>query len=101
MDCYNCTPSESSLEFARRKKPESNNGCGCGRMANTCESPSYALEGSALYNWEQIHGKLATTVTTVLNENGHWVQVIEKKPCPIKSKGHKHGCCALVYRANR
>lgn len=98
MSCYSCTPSESSLEFTRRKKPESNNGCGCGRAANTCDTPSYALEGSALYNWEQIHGKLVTNIRMELNSEGRWIQVIEKKPCPLENKTKSHGCCLFTYR---
>jgi hypothetical protein len=101
MSCYSCTPTESSLEFTRRRKPQNNQGCGCGRGANTCDTPSLALEGSPLYEWEQLHGKLVTTVKTELNAEGKWVQVVEKKPCPPKSKKHSYGCVSLSYRINR
>lgn len=100
MSCGGCTPNKSSLEYTRRRKPENSNGCGCGRASNTCETPSYAIEGSALYEWEQVYGKLVTTIKTELNNEGRWVQVVEKKPCEPKVKKDKNGYCAISYRVN-
>jgi hypothetical protein len=101
MSCYSCTPNESSIEYTRRRKPENNQGCGCGNVENTCETPSQALEGSPLYEWEQIYGKLVTTVKMERNPEGKMVQVVEKKPCPPKSKPHTYGCTSTTYRINR
>lgn len=102
MSCYNCSsPSQSSLEYTRRRKPENTQGCGCGKSANTCDTPSQAVEGSPLYEWEQIHGKLVTTVKVELNDEGRFVQVVEKKPCPPKIKPHSYGCCSVSYKIIR
>jgi hypothetical protein len=98
MSCYNPIPSRSSLEYNRRRKPENNQGCGGGRIASTCDTPSLALKDSPLYNWEQIYGKLVTTVKVELNKEGKFVQIIEKKPCPIKTKNRTYGCCSLIYK---
>jgi hypothetical protein len=101
MSCSNFEPGVSSLEYQRRRKPENNNGCACGRAENTCDTPSLALEGSPLYLWEQKYGKLVTTVTVELDENGRKIQVVEKKPCPPPPDKRNYTCCSLGYKIIR
>ena len=101
MSCGSCGPSPYSLEYQRRRKPENGNGCGCASPANTCDSPSLAIEGSPLYEWEQKYGKLVTTVTFEQDENGRTVQVVEKKPCPLEEKPRTSSCCSLRYKVSR
>lgn len=101
MSCQSCGPAPNSLEYQRRRKPENSNGCGCASSANTCDTPSLAIEGSPLYIWEQKYGKLVTTIKEIQDENGKIVKIIEKKPCPKKENKPTNGCCALRYRVIR
>jgi hypothetical protein len=100
MSCSSCGAGRFSPEYTKKQKPQNHNGCCCsGGNNNSCDTPSSAPVGSPLYNWEQIHGKLITNVTFVQDEFGHKIQVVEKIPCPIKSKPKKStGCCSLRYR---
>lgn len=100
MSCSSCGPSEFSIEYQRRKKPENNNGCGCGRIENTCNTQSLAIEGSPLFVWEQKYGKLVTTVTLEQDSYGKKIQIVEKKPCKIVEKSKKT-CCSAFYKVIR
>lgn len=101
MSCQSCGPAPNSLEYQRRRKPENGNSCGCASPANTCDSPSLAIEGSPLYLWEQKYGKLVTTIKEIPDENGKMVKIIEKKPCPPQEKTKNPDCCSLKYRVTR
>ena len=99
MSCFSCGDGRFSPEYTKKQKPQNHNGCGCIGNNNDCDSPSIAPIGSPLYNWEQIYGKLVTNITFVQDEFGHKIQIVEKTPCPIKSKSKKStGCCSLRYR---
>lgn len=103
VDC-NGVLSEFSPEWTRRWKPENNAGCGCGCQAckNDCDTPSMALPGSPLAEWEAIYGKVMTTITFEQNEFGKVVQKVEKTVCPKKSTGTKRKeCCSFRYRVLR
>lgn len=89
--------SVQSLEYQRRYKYENSAGC-CPHGPNTCSTPSLAEEGSALWNWEQIYGKLITNITFEQDETGRMVQRVEKIPCGIEIKRKKHRCCSFRYK---
>lgn len=97
MSCTSCGPSPFSIEYQRRKKPENNQGCGCGGVKNTCDTQSLAIEDSPLYNWEKKYGKLVTTVTLLQDSFGKKIQFVEKKPCKVTEKQAKN-CCSLLYK---
>lgn len=102
MACNSCSPNRSSIEFIRRFKPENNTGCCCGGHSNDCNKPSLAREDSALWQWEQIHGRLITTVTSIQDESGHTVQVVKKTVCPLKTtETRRKACCSFGYRILR
>jgi hypothetical protein len=95
-------PNEHQPEFKRQWKPENNSGCSCSNDRNSCKTPSLAKKGSPLWEWEQIHGKLITTVTFEQNAEGRMVQKVVKTACPIEVKHtSRHGCCTVRYRVNR
>lgn len=101
MSCCGSGRNPTSPEYTRRYKPENNAGCGC-RGINSCDTPSLAEEGSALYEWEQIYGKLVTTISFQQDAYGRKVQVVTKTPCPkSNSESSTHGCCALRYKVIR
>ncbi len=103
MCCSNCGPSRFSPEFTKRYKPQNHRGCSCGSgNDNKCDSESLAPVGSPLYEWEQIYGKLITTVKFIQNEWGETVQVVEKTPCPkLTERQHTRSCCSLRYKVRR
>lgn len=97
-DYYFFEPNPSQPEYYRRFKPE-NNRSGGFRDSGSCDTPSMALKGSALYEWEKIHGKLITTITYVQNECGRTIQVVEKKPCPPEPQEPRvRRCTAVRYK---
>lgn len=101
MACCGQYDNKNRIEHERFFKPENNNGCACGKNGD-CTTPSRAVPGSPLWNWEQKYGKLVTTVTFEQDEWGHTVQRVEKKPCPIESKKRNtSGCCSLRYKVVR
>jgi len=79
MSCFDYSPSKSSLEYQRRKKPENNSGCGCCQQKTNCNSPSLALDNSPLDLWQKKYGKLQTIVTFKQDQFGKQVQVVEKR----------------------
>jgi len=104
MSCLSCGSNDNPNrpEHKRFFKPENNNGCGCGGGNGNCDTPSLAKEGTPLWNWEQIYGKLVTTITFEQDEWGRTVQKVEKKPCglpPVKSRNQR--CCSLRYKVVR
>lgn len=96
-------PSRYSPEYYRPYKPTNNAGCACsGNDRNSCDRPSLAKEGSPLWEWEQIHGKLITKITYSQDDQGHRIVLIEKTTCPPKVESpSRHGCCSVGYRVNR
>lgn len=106
MACgQNCglSKSENSPEYQKDFKAENNSGsCGCGNGDNDCSTPSNAREGSPLWEWEQIYGKLVTYFTKEFDENGRSYTKIERKPCPkeIKRSGQNR-CCSVKYKISR
>ena len=103
MSCLSCGSNDNPNrpEHQRFFKPENNNGCGCGHSGG-CDTPSLAKEGTPLWIWEQIYGKLVTTVTFEQNEWGHTVQKVEKKPCGLPAaKNRTQRCCSLRYKVVR
>lgn len=95
--CNNGYLSVNSLEFKRRYKLENSSAC-CQHGPNTCSTPSLAEVDSPLWKWEQIYGKLVTTVRFEQNEFGRTVQIVEKIPCGIEIKRKKDRCCSFVYK---
>lgn len=101
MTCCSTTPSRYSPEYHKLFKPENNSGCCCSGN-DDCTTPSRAKEGSPLWKWEQIHGKLITIFTTLSDANGHIHTEIERKPCPLTPTRKKRSdCCVLTYRVTR
>lgn len=102
MACCGQSRNPSSYEYAHPFKPENNSGCSCCGKNLGCDTPSAAIEGSPLWQWEQIYGKLVTVFTDVYDENGHVQHVIERIPCPKESsKSTRTGCCSVKYRFSR
>ena len=97
MCCYSCGPYKNSLEFQRRYKPQNNKSCGCVGPNNICGEPSSAIEGSPLYNWEQIYGKLIKNITYEQSPNGKLIQIVKKTTCPIIKKNRNVSCCSINY----
>jgi hypothetical protein len=94
--------SEYSPEHTRRFKPENTRGC-CGNGANEgCNTPSRALEGTPLWEWEQVHGKLVTYFALRSDENGHTYKLVERIPCPVETrKTYESSCCSVRYKVVR
>ncbi len=91
----------SSPEYQKQFKPESNSGCCCPGI-DSCSKPSKAREGSALWEWEQIHGKLLNTITRELGADGRWHQVITRSACEqTSSRSSRRSCCSLGYKVIR
>jgi len=86
------SPSRSSLEYQRRRKPENNSGCGCCQQKSSCDSLSLALENSPLDLWQKKYGKLQTIVTFKQDQFGKQIQFVEKKICPISKNSLKKDC---------
>lgn len=102
MSCCGQLPNRNRIESVRVFKPENNSGCDCGSSNKGCDTPSRARKDSPLWKWEQIYGKLVTTVTVEQDQWGKTVVMVEKKPCPPES-GRKYtdGCCSLRYKVVR
>jgi hypothetical protein len=96
-------PSRFSPEHKMVWKAQNNSGCSCSSSGlNDCDKPSFAKEGSPLWEWEQIYGKLVTRITKTQDENGHETVLIEKIPCPKPVETNsRYGCCSFTYRVNR
>lgn len=99
--CRACSPGEFSPEFNAQFKPENNAGCGVSDP-ETCDTPSIAKEGSPLFEWEKIHGRVVTLVRLVLNDEGRIFEEFVKAVCPktVKKSGPVR-CCALRYKVPR
>lgn len=96
--CRACTPGENSPEFNKQFKSENNAGCGVSDP-ETCETPSIAKEGSALFEWEKEHGRVVTLVRLVLNDEGRIFEEFVKAVCPKKVvKSGPVRCCAFRYK---
>ena len=91
------TTSNQAPEFNKRYKPENNGGCCRGGTAS-CDQPSKALKGTAVWNWEQKYGKIDNQITDERGPDGRWHMVHVKTVCPIKEKKLISGCCTLKYR---
>jgi len=101
MSCCSPGPSQYSPEYDRQFKFENNAGCCCDNNGD-CDTPSRAKEGSPLWKWEQVHGKLITVFTMLSDTNGHSYTHIERKVCPLsKPKRQRKDCCVLKYRVVR
>lgn len=107
MSCIlgcNGEPSRFSPEYNKQWKAQNNAGCACsGTDRNNCDKPSTAKEGSPLWEWEQIYGKLITKIIHTQDDQGHRITTIEKIPCPVKipDSPNRHRCCSVSYRVNR
>lgn len=97
--CRGCSPGEFSPEFNKQFKPENSVGCGISDP-ETCDTPSIAKEGSALFEWEKIHGRVVTLVRLVLGDDGRSFEQFVKAVCPKKSvtKSGPIRCCAFRYK---
>lgn len=100
MSCGCDGPTPAQPEFTKQWKPENNSGC-CTHGVDDCDKPSLAREGSALWEWEQVHGKLLETISYRPGSDGRMVQVVEKKPCHIKPKPRRTDCTSLSYKVSR
>lgn len=101
MPCCGPGPSEYSPEHNKVFKFENNAGCCCSGNGD-CDTPSRAREGSPLWKWEQIHGKLVTIFTTLSDVNGHSYVQIERKSCPAsQTRSRRTDCCSIRYRVIR
>ena len=95
-------PSIESIEYTRRYKPENNSGCCTGSgTIDDCSMPSKAAEGSALWEWEQRHGRVINKITAERDEDGRFQLVHVKETCPEVVKPRSKGCCSLNYRITR
>lgn len=100
MGCCARFNSKYSPEYRKFFKPENNVGCGVRSLG--CDTPSLAMEGTPRYEWEQIHGKLVTTLTYSQDAQGHPVTLIERHPCPQEERSQRHPtCCSLKYSVVR
>lgn len=98
MSCRACSPGEFSPEFNKKFKPENNAGCGASDP-ETCDTPSIAREGSALWEWEKEHGRVVTLVRLVLGADGRSFEEFVKAVCPLPIvKSGPVRCCALRYK---
>jgi hypothetical protein len=101
MSCRACQPGDFSPERNKRFKPENNAGCGV-YDPETCDKPSLAPEGSALYEWEKIHGRVITVVEYALGEDGRFAHTLEKTLCPLPvEKSGPVRCCSFRYKVVR
>ncbi len=100
MSCRSCGPSEYSPEFTRQFKPENNAGCGV-KDTNECDDPSLAREDSALWNWEQEHGRLITEAKMIYID-GRSTIIFQKIACPKPvTKSGPASCCSFRYKVTR
>ena len=87
-----------SAEGIGKFKPENQRLCGIG-------PPGDPLKDTPRFEWEQIHGKLVTTITTVRapicsGMSTGRMQVVERIPeGPPSKKRTKVRCCAIRYKA--
>lgn len=82
-------------------KPENSHGCGCSSANGGCDKPSNAKVDGPLWNWEQKYGKLSTSVTQVIGEDGRYVWKIEKISCGPPELKRKRSCCSFGYKTIR
>ena len=94
-------PSIESLEYTRRYKPENNGGCCRGGSTTSCDDPSKATEGSALWEWEQRYGNIINKITEEHGPDGRLHLVHVKTTCPEVPKTRSKGCCSVKYRVTR
>ncbi len=101
MGCCSGSPGKWSPEYTKKFKPENNKDC-CGSQSQDCSTPSNARENSVLWEWEQTHGKLITSVTFEQDGHGHTVQVIRKFTCPLPVVDPRAKICtSMTYRISR
>ena len=93
--------STEAPEYNKRFKSENNGGCCYPRQADTCSNPSKATEGSVLWSFEQIYGKVLNSVTQEIGENGRFHLVHTKTLCPEVKNRRNKGCCSVKYRVSR
>jgi hypothetical protein len=99
--CRGCGSSGFSPEYNKQFKQENNAGCGV-YDPETCDKPSLATEGSALYEWEKIHGRVITVVEYALGEDGRFVHTLEKTLCPLPvEKSGPVRCCSFRFKVVR
>lgn len=98
--CCGGSPSTEAPEYNKRFKSENNGGCCC-KGLDSCDYPSKAREGSPLWEWEQIYGRLIGEFTEEIGPDGRKHMVYRKTTCPEVSKPRKKGCCSLKYRVIR
>lgn len=91
----------SSPEYQKRFKPENNSGCCCGGGPDSCDLPSKARSGSALWEWEQQYGKIVNQVTEELGPDGKFHLVHTKTVCEQPVRKRSRGCCSLSYKIIR
>lgn len=100
MSCCGGDPSIEAPEYGKRFKLENNGGC-CRGGASSCDEPSKAREGSALWNWEQKYGKIVNTITEEIGPDGRKHMVHVKEICQQTVKPRSKGCCSVKYTVNR
>ena len=98
--CCSGNPSIEAPEYNKRFKLENNNGCCCGG-GDDCSRPSKAREGSALWEWEQIYGRIINKITEEHGPDGRLHLVHVKTTCPEVPKTRSKGCCSVKYRVTR
>jgi hypothetical protein len=92
--------STEAPEYNKRFKPENNKGCCCQGL-DDCDTPSRAVEGSPLWKWEQLYGRLIGQFVEETAPDGRKRMVYVKTTCPESEKPKKNGCCSLNYRVQR
>jgi hypothetical protein len=98
--CGGGDPSRSAPEYNKRYKAENSAGCCCTGLDN-CSKPSKARKGSALWNWEQEHGRLIGTFTEEIAPDGRKRIVFSKTTCAETKSSKSKTCCSLSYKVTR